>query len=208
MEWFLNFMVKFQENGRHIDNGKIKEDSGRYNGLLNFLGKTNNILSRFGFNFVEDKKISIQFNLIPATYDIDWVNNFSTFTDKGWSVNGTPWNQKVPCNFSYENDVYFAIVYDNIERKEKFYLNGDEVVSSDIDELHWNNYVSILSNSKIGSMCLGRGIMGGSTWIHYSNLECYTLRIYSKALTRTEIMENYKMSVAYHDFLENNRDSK
>ena len=191
-----------------MDNGAVKKDGGRYNGLLNIFTRSNSVLSRFGFNFVEDKKISIQFNLIPANRELDWVKKFSTLSNKGWTNDANPWNQLVPYNFSCENDVYFAIVYDNIERKEKFYLNGDELVNSNIDELYWNDYVSSLSKNEIGSICLGRGVMGSGTWTHYSSLECYTLRIYSKALTRTEIMGNYKMSVAYHDFLENNRNSK
>ena len=39
-------------------------------------------------------------------------------------------------------------------------------------------------------------------WWHYTNMNAYAVRLYNRALTETEVGENYQKSVLYHESIQ------
>lgn len=75
-------------------------------------------------------------------------------------------------------------------------------MSTEIDKLYWRDFLAGLESGKADRFCLGRCTMTYTDLWHYAHLDCYALRIYSRALNDEEVLENYNMTISYHEFLE------
>ena len=81
-------------------------------------------------------------------------------------------------------------------------MNGKEGESVPIDELYWKGFMNDFDKKNINSILLGAGNLSQTNWWHLSKMDCYAIRLYSRALTNEEVLENYNMTVSYHEFLE------
>ena len=109
--------------------------------------------------------------------------------------------------FKPRADEYFPkIDYDTITKegeyyKQTVYVNGNVLYEGDYNKKNWNYFITNeLENLKY--FCIGRSSMGNDGWWHYSKMNAYCLRLYSRALTEDEVNKNYEKSVQYHSLIE------
>ena len=175
-----------------------------YGGLMDICNDSDS-MARFGFGR-EDTDF-FRFNLCRAGYG-EWVRGADcVLNNPGWSREEWPWNQVVPGIIPINDDMYISLVFDGNNNKETIYMDGVKGASSGIGEEYWQSFLSSLRENEPNKIWIGRGRMDTTYQLHYTEMNCYTMRIYSRALSDDEIKENYKMSVAYHNFLENNGNS-
>ena len=79
---------------------------------------------------------------------------------------------------------------------------GIKKVKANIDSSYWQDFTKTLTSYESEKFCLGVANMSYTDVWHFAHLECYALRVYSRALTDEEVLDNYNMTVSYHDFLE------
>ena len=206
---FLSFMGILREYGKIYDEKNNKflqvEPSviANYGGLMDIYNNSDR-MARFG---ISGDDSTFRFNLFRAGYG-SWVAGASCVeNNSGWSRANWPWNQQVPGNIPMNDDIYISLVFDGINNKETIYMDGIKGDSTGIGKEYWEEFLNGLERDKPNKICVGRGGMDMPYYMHYTKMDCYTIRIYSRALSDDEIKENYKMSVAYHDFLENNGNS-
>ena len=201
----MSFMVYLEKSGSHYDNnGNIVDNSkdkynecAGYRGLFNFIYNSKYAVSRFGY-FVSTSKTKgdFFFNLPAPSTSGTWYNSFGDAGNQGWvrsKVNR--WNQTVSKAFDLGETVYLTMVFDGIGGMESLYVNGENVESVLIDKSYWDGFME-------DSILLGAGNMTMANWWHLTKMDCYAIRLYSRALTSTEVSENYLSTVSYHDFLE------
>ncbi len=84
--------------------------------------------------------------------------------------------------------------------KQAVYINGKKLYEGDYNKKQWDDFITN-SLPKLNYFCIGRSSMSGEGWWHYSKINAYCLRIYSRALTTEEVQQNYEKSVEYHSEL-------
>lgn len=197
--------------GLHYDSNGVKVDDSvgeyqfidNYRGLFDFLcGESNIAISRFGYRVYENEG-KFYFNLPKGSRTANWFSLFKAATNKGWpEETGNVWNQIVPNSFTLDKIVYLTMVFDGENGQEYLYMNGREGDSVQIDKSYWNGFLKDFNDFNIDSILLGAGSMHKGDWWHLTNMDCYAIRLYFKALTEEEVLENYNMTVSYHKFLE------
>ena len=206
-------MVRLREYGKIYDVEKklfltpTPGSYSNYGGIMNIqVSGADGGLSRFGI--FAGNPYYFAFNLMQPGY-YHWVVGAECVKkEPGWSSPNSPWNQNVPRDMPENGDVYMSLVFDGNKNEETLYINGMCQATTRIGEEYWKDFLKTLEVSKPNEICIGRGSMDSAYHKHYTAMNCYTMRIYSRALSDDEIKENYKMSVAYHNFLENNGNSK
>lgn len=165
--------------------------------------------ARFGVNWRDlENRYVFFFNLSDSSSKTWYRDSEYVKSKPGWSGKDYPWNQNVPADINMNEDTYISLVFDGLNNKETVYINGEKKDSVEIGEEYWKSFLSNMDKYHWDKICVGRGNMDGNRKMHYTEMNCYTMRIYSKTLSDDEIKENYKMSVAYHNFLENDGNSK
>ena len=86
--------------------------------------------------------------------------------------------------------------------RNRYILIGIKELNAHVDDSYWQDFTSTLNNYESEKFCLGVANMSNADLWHFAHLECYALRVYSRALTDEEVLDNYNMTVSYHDFLE------
>ena len=85
--------------------------------------------------------------------------------------------------------------------KHFIYIDGEKVFDGGYNKAGWDYFIT----KNLGSLttfCVGRSSLDGNGWWHYSDMNCYTLRLYNRGLNDEEVIENYKSSKVYHNFIE------
>ena len=152
------------------------------------------------------------------------IRNSSAFSwNAGYSQNGkhiSDWSRSTsPHNIDYDlsnnfqqgNTCYITVTLDtsNIINKDdqtyynqRLYINGKDLLyNGNYNTAQWNDFINnYLTDSKY--FCIGRSTMdddgNGNPYWHYSKLNVYCLRLYSRALSDSEVYRNYEKSVEYH----------
>ncbi len=88
----------------------------------------------------------------------------------------------------YGEDVAISIVLDTITESEKLFVNGQLKKDNELTNDYWNSFKEeLVSSVEDGHECdtvvIGRGQMDRPNVYYYSNLDCYALRLYGRALT-------------------------
>ncbi len=99
---------------------------------------------------------------------------------------------------------YFSNVQKHGEYyKQTVYMDGEKLYEGDYNKEQWSSFCKQdLQNLKY--FCLGRSSFDQHGWWHYSKMNAYCLRLYSRGLSEEEVMKNYEKSVEYHALIENN----
>ena len=92
-----------------------------------------------------------------------------------------------------------------IGEKGKFYnqivyINGKKVTEGYYNKELWDCFRNE-EISELNYFCIGRSSMNQDSYWHYSKMNAYCLRLYSRALTDDEVRKNYDKAVTYHDLL-------
>ena len=111
-----------------------------------------------------------------------------------------------------EDDHFFQIVLnindefgregtDERYYRHEIYIDGKKEFSGGYNIKAWNDFIDN-SIKNLNTFFIGRVVMSAYDSWHYIKMQTYALRLYSRGLTETEVMENYKSSVVYHNFIE------
>ena len=172
--------------------------------MFDFIYNEKLAVSRFGF-YVYDKGKTGKFffNLPAPSREEKWYSSFGNADNKGWTLSDdSMWNQTVPNKFNLGETIYLTMVFDGSGEMEYLYVNGENTANVSIDKSYWQGFMDDFDKKKINSILLGAGNMSNIAWWHLTKMDCYAIRLYSKALTDKEVLENYNMTVSYHEFLE------
>ena len=204
----FEFYGQIKGIGRRLDSGNIKdkdlEADGRYTcGLMHIYGPndtdSNFWGARFGCRCREDHTDLIYFTLCDSSSK--WVK--SNVDKKGWSNDTYKWMQYADLSNDFNKDLYFTIVYDAMNNVEVLYRDGNEEKKDEIDHLYWNCFLEHIDKTE---KMLSIGRVADSTYLNwlYSDFECYSMKVYRRALNETEVLKNYNASVDYHNYLVQN----
>ncbi len=84
---------------------------------------------------------------------------------------------------------------------QSIYINGKKFTEGNYNKKVWD----LFCNEEISDLkyfCVGRSSMNTDGYWHYSKMNAYCLRLYSRALTEDEVNKNYEKSVQYHSLIE------
>ena len=194
-----------QKNG--VQNNILKDLSGNGNdGIINGATVQNGYLQFDGIDdWVSIKELNysnvtieavVEYNQVPSNDEMSITSNFENggYALSNYSLKGsTPYNKFT----AYVTDKYYSIASDNeIKTKHKYYLSGSYdgnklTLSEDgnISSLQVEGTIKYPLNSTI--MVLGTNPYGTSAYSSFFNGKIYAVRIYNRALTEKEIMNNY-----------------
>ena len=126
--------------------------------------------------------------------------------DSKWSTNNDLNNGLlvIPLSYDLGDITYFDLTFDANNNEFKLYRNNELVDSDIVNESYWsgeNGGKQIFEDSSINCY-LGRayGGVGGpneNDWI-YSKLTIYSLRLYNRPLSESELESNYYKTLAAH----------
>ena len=197
----FEFYGKIRGTATAYLDGKEVNNESSYNGLLNIHGEDTKSQDfwgiRFGFYTSDVGVDRIIYNL--CTSGDDWTKY--TGNNRGWSVKSSPWNQTIDFKNKFNDVFYYSIVYNASDNYESLYIDGVEKDSVKIDRLYWDCFLNRI-NKIPRVLCIGRGAMNAEVNWFYSNCECYSIKVYKRALSSQEILENYDASIDYHSYLE------
>ena len=198
-------MEYWVQNGCHYNTNGDAIRGCSYRGLFNFMYGSTSVSSRFGYNVYGDKHTGdFYFNLPSPHSAYEWYDRFRDAKEKGWAgTSADLWNQTAPEKFHLQETIYLTVVFDGEGEKEYLYINGNESNRVSIDQSYWDGFLYCIDELNIHSILLGAGLMNDATQWHLSEMNCYAIRLYSKALTPEEVSGNYLSTVSYHSFLEN-----
>lgn len=140
---------------------------------------------------------------------IEWCAGLSSSAPSDYATSASPWIINYPINnyFVKGENIHFAISLDCSNYyskdgqeyyKQTFYINGEKIYEGGYNKITWeefvNNYLEDLQY-----FCIGRASREKNGWWHYSKMNVYSLRLYSRGLNENEISENYKKSKAYYE---------
>ena len=86
--------------------------------------------------------------------------------------------------------------------KQAIYINGELLYEGDYNAKAWE-YFCEKKLSKLDRFCIGRCSFRHPGYWNYSKMNAYALRLYSRGLSKEEVMQNYKKSVEYHSLSTN-----
>ena len=109
-----------------------------------------------------------------------------------------------------ENDFYITMTLNPKVTKtinghpvceQTLYVNGKKIDNGWYYKENWDS----LSEKKdlLKCFCIGMSSENGDGTWYFGKIKCYTLRLYSRPLTETEVSDNYSKSKTYHSLLEN-----
>lgn len=184
-----------------------------YNGIFCYWNGDETKQSEMRFGFGNEKEPNSAYNGI-----IRWNAAYSNYCRalSDWYIPASEWNIEydIKDKFKGGDIIYFSITLDTRSSykakvegesgdfyKQRFYVNGNKLYDGNYNKKQWDEFVSkILGN--LNYFCIGRSSMNQDHYWHYSKMQAYALRLYSKGLSEKEVMDNYKKTVEYHNKLE------
>ena len=180
------------------------------------------------WNGEEKKQAQFRFGLREDSMDItsNVANGLNLLSD--FSVGGdSAWNIRYPASNMISKDkvLYMTIVLDASNKynvtdgeyvhssksagrkngefyKQAVYINGNLLYEGDYNAELWKYFCEKeLPNLKY--FCLGRSSMTADGYWNYAKMTAYALRLYSRGLSKEEVMQNYEKSVEYHSLTTN-----
>ena len=162
------------------------------------------------WNGIESYQARFRFGIANYGKTILWNAGYKKL-ESDYSSPGSFWNIKYPETDKVQSgkETYFTITLDcsnsytenGIEYyKQILYVDGNPLYEGGFNKEVWQNFIdNELDN--VNYFCVGRSSMSKNGWWHYSKMNTYTLRLYSKALNTEEVLDNYNKSVAYRNSL-------
>ncbi len=94
-------------------------------------------------------------------------------------------------------------VTDNLSITQEIYVDGVSQDKKGLNKLLWDFLINKDLKYDFNCFCVGLCSLGGGPEWHLLKGDCYSLRLYNRALTEGEVTENYKKTKEYHELLEN-----
>lgn len=185
-----------------LDSGNSYDTSGfidyPYNGLFCYWNGIETEQSSFRCGWREDK-------------NFEWSAGLSTSAPSDYSSIESPWIIAYLSNdFEKGKEVHFAISLDCSDLYSKdgqeyyrqaFYMNGEKIYEGGYNKISWDDFINRYLED-LQYFCIGRASRQANGWWHYSKMNVYALRLYSRGLNENEISENYKKSKAYYETMQ------
>ena len=209
--------------------GKIYKDGYLYNKYTQSYEKNNHYRGLFSYWSGDDAENAVfRFGIFPDDWGLSWsvmpwgkdFSNPCYLGPQAWDGQNC-WNQRTKNNdFNFGNDIYLTIVFDpaKVENitgetaegvkfenneciKQIIYVEDEMMVDGWYNKKIWDSAVE-KQLGKLNLFCLGTCSMGNAYWWYNSNMECYSLRFYNRALKDDEVHKNYDKTIEYHKILE------
>ena len=113
-----------------------------------------------------------------------------------WENEGATHNLVAEGDIKLNGNEMFTITYNHKKLTYSVYQNGILLKEAKLNSLYWENFKNN-DIPKIEYFRIGRTRWNGITG--YYNGLIYSIRIYNKALTSDEVLENYNKTVLYHN---------
>ena len=111
---------------------------------------------------------------------------------------GTPWNQIIHFENFLNNELYFTLVFnpnDNEKVSQTAYIDGEKIANGELTKEYYNSFVNTSKNLKY--IEFGRvQDSAESNWVYMVG-SCYACRIYNKALSAQDVLDNYQTTSTY-----------
>ncbi len=162
------------------------------------------------WNGIEESQAMLRFGI--ESNNMKWNAGSGDGTSDYCEPNN-PWNIWYPLSEELlSGEIYITVTLDTSNSyevagkegrfyKQRVYVNGNKLHEGDYNEKNWIKFVEEDLNA-LKYFCIGRSSMGGDVWWHYSKINAYSLRLYSKALDEAEVNANYEKATKYHELLE------
>ena len=166
-----------------------------------------------------EKKVYLRWSPFPKHQDYDYIPSVESMggcwqvgpertaignENKGWNANATYELE------GEDNDFYITVTLDPSKTSElnghpvcaqTLYVNGRKVSSGWYYKENWDSLSEYKEQLKY--FCIGKSSQNADNQWSYGKIKCYTLRLYSRALSDDEVNDNYLKSKSYYDLLEN-----
>lgn len=134
------------------------------------------------------------------------------FQSAGTFYQGISVGSKYQCKYApydfhlkISDDIYYGDAYVTFSLKSdgSFYLmlNGEKVLEDSFNKEYVEAYTQNLNNKEY-PIIIGKNALGEKEFLYYK-IKTYATRLYSKALTEEEAIENYEKTKLYHEMLQN-----
>ena len=161
-----------------------------------------------GYFFTKQKEndpvYSCRFGLQENTF---FFNTSKNRADSKWSDTSAEINNgnlQVPCLYELGQTVYFDLTFDAETNEFNLYKNNELVDSDTVNPNYWsgaNGGKQIFEDDTI-SCYLGRGFGSNEDIWQYGKLTMYSLRLYNRPLSESELKSNYDKTIAAHSIEE------
>lgn len=165
------------------------------------------------WNGVENNQARLRFGIDVTSKAFKWNAGYANYTSDYSGTNNNAWNIFYPQIYEQGKKAYYTITLDcskdyeegeNDYYKAIFYKNGEKVYEGKYNKQSWERFV-LDDLQNLSYFCIGRSSMNKEGDWHYSKMNTYALRLYSRGLTEQEAKDNYNKSVAYYDSIINNK---
>ena len=150
-----------------------------------------------------DAKYSCRFLLSTKIYSFNTSKNRA---NSKWSMDDAEnnGNLNIPCSYSVGDVAYYDLTFDAEKNEFKLYENNKCIDSDIVNKEYWNGEnggQQIMEDNNI-SCYIGRAYTGdidgiGSSWKN-GKLTLYSLRLYNRPLSESELKSNYDKTIAAH----------
>lgn len=166
------------------------------------------------WNGNEAKQAKLRFGVTSNGTVVYWNPGYKNVVSD-YSNSTSNWNQLYKFKNSLLNkDLYFTITLDTSSSyqkdgvtyyKQTLYIDGEKTeYDGGLNKEQWDDFVNTNGNlNALNYFCIGRSSMSNEGWWHYSKMNCYSMRLYSRGLTSQEVKNNYNKTIAYYSLLNN-----
>ena len=200
------------------NNGFTFEFYGIWNGGTTYKDYPNDYKGLFCYwNGEEEKQAEFRFGIVDSS-KLKWNSTITKQDLKAKSDYqqdvGAPWNivydisskfhkgQVIYLTVTLDTSKYYSVANDEEKYyKQKLYVDGIELYNGNYNKKQWDGFATEVI-SGLRYFCIGRSSMNRDGWWHYSKMNAYCLRLYSRSLSEDEVHKNYEKSVEYHSLLE------
>lgn len=156
------------------------------------------------WNGIETKQAGVRFGLFKDRVEWNANGNGNKTLISDYSKPGDPWNIWYPETekIHKNKEIHFLVSVDcsQEEYKHTLYANGNKLYQGKLNKEYWDTFkTDCLKDLKY--FCIGRSSMENNGYWHYSKMNIYSIKLYSRGLNDQEVKENYNKSVAYHNLL-------
>ena len=120
-----------------------------------------------------------------------------------WPEVDNPHNQQYNISDLLTNDIYLTLVFvpsKSGNATQSIYINGNLLATGWLTNTYYNQFITAAKS--LNYIELGRCTMSKNGNWCYSKGLCYTSRLYNKALSSDEVLQNATKTMAYHNALE------
>lgn len=202
----------YEEEGKQLTKKEVLAKNGftfEFYGILNKgkayyngVEQNSNLAGIFCYwNGDEKRNAEMRFGMFSDGKVVKWNAGSLNSQSELSEASDSAWNQQFTfSNSLYDNKPhYLAVTLDTTKEfkesgyyKHTIYLDGKKLIDAKYNKESWDNFITLLND--LSYFCVARTSWIYNGYWHYSKMDAYTLRLYNRALTDTEVETSYSNS--------------